>query len=415
MENNYQENQNWLYSPFFHSEWEKNNLYSLAIWLNGMAFRDFQFSDIGMPIIKIAEIKNGISDQTRFTNTNYENKYFIKSGDMLFAWSGQPETSIDVSWWNGPEGWLNQHIFKVTPSEKCNPVYFYYLLKYLRPNFVAIAKNKQTIGLGHVTIKDLQKLLVRIPKLKDQIDIAKILGELDDKIELNRQMNATLEAMAQAVFRQWFVENEEVHNWEVGSFSDIANFVKGVSYRSDDLVENSDMALVTLKSMARGGGYREEGLKPFIGEYKPEQKLSPGEVVIAHTDLTQAADVIGKAARIEASEMYPSLVASLDMVIVRPKKAPYTKEYLYGLLSQVEFSDHAYGYTNGTTVLHLSVKALPEYQFRIPPWSRVERYTELISPIFVQIDNNKKQSQILANLRNTLLPKLMRGEIRIGR
>jgi type I restriction enzyme S subunit len=251
--------------------------------------------------------------------------------------------------------------------------------------------------------------------LKDQIDIAKILGELDDKIELNRQMNATLEAMAQAVFRQWFVENEEVHNWEVGSFSDIANFVKGVSYRSDDLVENSDMALVTLKSMARGGGYREEGLKPFIGEYKPEQKLSPGEVVIAHTDLTQAADVIGKAARIEASEMYPSLVASLDMVIVRPKKAPYTKEYLYGLLSQVEFSDHAYGYTNGTTVLHLSVKALPEYQFRIPPWSRVERYTELISPIFVQIDNNKKQSQILANLRNTLLPKLMRGEIRIGR
>jgi type I restriction enzyme, S subunit len=149
------------------------------------------------------------------------------------------------------------------------------------------------------------------------------------------------------------------------------------------------------------------------GEYKPTQKLSPGEVVIAHTDLTQAADVIGRAARIESSEKYPNLVASLDMVIVRPKEKPYTNEYLYGLLSQVEFSDHAYGYTNGTTVLHLSTKALPEYQFRVPPKNKVEEFSKLVSPIFLQIDNNKKESRTLASLRDSLLPKLMRGEVRV--
>jgi type I restriction enzyme S subunit len=261
---------------------------------------------------------------------------------------------------------------------------------------------------------DFYSLPVTLPPLSEQRAIAGILGALDDKIEVNRRMNATLESMARAVFRQWFVENEEVKKWKIGSLRDIAYIVKGVSYRSVDLVEESDTALVTLKSMERGGGYREDGLKPYAGDYKPEQKLSPGEVVIAHTDLTQAADVIGRAARIETSEKHPNLVASLDMAIVRPKEKPYTNEYLYGVLSQVEFSDHAYGYTNGTTVLHLSTKALPEYQLRIPPKNKVEEFSKLVSPIFLQIDNNKKESRTLASLRDSLLPKLMRGEVRVS-
>ena len=264
-----------------------------------------------------------------------------------------------------------------------------------------------------LNLKEIKELPIPWPPKKERDSWVATISALDDKIELNRRMNRTLESMARAVFRQWFVNGEEVNKWEIGYLSDIANVVKGVSYRSVDLVEDSDTALVTLKSMERGGGYREDGLKPYAGEYKPTQKLLPGEVVIAHTDLTQAADVIGRAARIESSEKHPNLVASLDMIIVRKKKKPYTNEYLYGLLSQVEFSDHAYGYTNGTTVLHLSTKALPEYQFRIPPKNKVEEYSEFASPIFQRIDSNKKESRTLASLWDSLLPKLMRGEVRV--
>jgi type I restriction enzyme S subunit len=203
-----------------------------------MAFRNIQFTGIGRPVIKIAEIKNGVSGQTKFTDAEYECCYFVTAGDMLFSWSGQPETSIDVSWWHGPDGWLNQHIFKVQPNEElCDWHFFYYLLKYLKPSFIAIASNKQTTGLGHVTTRDLKNIQVGIPPLPEQHAIAAILGALDDKIELNRQMNQTLEAMAQALFKSWFVDFEPFRDqgmedsplgriprgWDIGKLSNLCS------------------------------------------------------------------------------------------------------------------------------------------------------------------------------------------------
>ena len=132
------------------------------------------------------------------------------AGDLLFSWSGQPESSIDAFWWKGPEGWLNQHIFRVTPEHNVDEAFFYYLLRYLRPNFVAIARNKQTTGLGHVTKQDLGEIEAALAPLPEQRAIAHVLGTLDDKIELNRRMNETLEEMARALFRSWFVDFDPV-------------------------------------------------------------------------------------------------------------------------------------------------------------------------------------------------------------
>ena len=98
----------WLYHPIFPHHWKRQALYSLAEWVNGLAFRNIQFSESGLPVIKIAEIKGGISAQTKFTQQSFDESVRVNPGDMLFSWSGQPETSIDVFWWNGPEGWLNQ-------------------------------------------------------------------------------------------------------------------------------------------------------------------------------------------------------------------------------------------------------------------------------------------------------------------
>ena len=197
-----------LYNPVFPKDWGRRSLLSFAEWVNGLAFRNIEFSSTGMPVIKIAEIKGGISRQTKFTKQTFDDSVFVRNGDLLFAWSGQPETSIDAFWWRGDEGWLNQHIFRVSPRKFVVPTFFYYLLKYLNPNFVEIARNKQTTGLGHVTKKDLQNIEAAFPPLPEQRAIAHILGTLDDKIELNRRMNETLEAMARALFKSWFVDFE---------------------------------------------------------------------------------------------------------------------------------------------------------------------------------------------------------------
>jgi type I restriction enzyme S subunit len=157
----------WPYLALFPDDWERRDLYSLAQWVNGIAFRDIQFSPLGKSVIKVAEIKGGVTGQTKFTEQVFDESVHIRAGDLLFSWSGQPETSIDVFWWRGSDGWLNQHSFRVTPAETVDRTFFFYLLRYLRPNFVAIARNKQTTGLGHVTRADLKRIQAAIPPLPE--------------------------------------------------------------------------------------------------------------------------------------------------------------------------------------------------------------------------------------------------------
>src|SRR6188768_2552921 len=158
-----------LYSPEFAPTWKRHYLHDLAIWVNGMAFRDINFSATGIPVVKIAEVKSGVTGQTRFSSGHYDSKYRLEDGEILFCWSGQPETSIDTYIWNRGPGWLNQHIFKVEPDDVLvERSFFYYLMRYLRPTFVRIARNKQTTGLGHVTKGDLRNISVGLPAVADQ-------------------------------------------------------------------------------------------------------------------------------------------------------------------------------------------------------------------------------------------------------
>jgi type I restriction enzyme S subunit len=284
----------------------------------------------------------------------------------------------------------------------------------------------------------------------EQRAIAHILGTLDDKIELNRKMNETLEAMARAIFKSWFVDFDPVRakmegrwkkgeslpglpaelwdlfpsefeeseigkipkGWGVHRLVEEATFVRGVSYRSEDLAE-SQTALVSLKCAGREGVYHEEGLKPYRGEFKEDQIVQPGDVVVSHTDVTQRAEVIGRAYRVRPSPQFSRLVASLDMAIVRPKGESETREYLAHSLSTERFIDHAYGYTNGTTVLHLSSQALPDYPHLVPPISLVGKFTAIVSPLHGKVGECGLESNTLSKTRDTLLPKLLSGEIRV--
>ena len=145
--------------------WKVRSLYASARYINGAAYRKFHFSDAhnALPIIKIAELKNGVSGQTQFTTTEIDKKYRIADREMLFSWSGNPDTSIDTFIWIGGPGWLNQHIFRVLPHREAEWYFVYFLLKHLRPVFAETARNKQTTGLGHVTSRDMKGLNVVHP------------------------------------------------------------------------------------------------------------------------------------------------------------------------------------------------------------------------------------------------------------
>ena len=143
--------------------WELQSLYDTAEFVNGAAFKAKDFSsntNEGLPIIKIAELKQGLSAQTKYTNLSFDQKYRVRSGDIFYSWSGSPETSLDVFKWFGRDGWLNQHIFKINTESKGKTYFVYYLLKYLKPTLIRLATNKQTTGLGHITVADMKSLQV---------------------------------------------------------------------------------------------------------------------------------------------------------------------------------------------------------------------------------------------------------------
>lgn len=173
--------------------WEVKSLYESAEFVNGAAFKSSDFStEKGLPIIKIAELKNGISDQTKFTNKTIDSKYNISKEDLLYSWSGSPETSLNTFIWNGIDGLLNQHIFKVNVRNDEHKAFMFFLLHSLKPILVSIAKDKQTTGLGHVTVKDMKNLLLVYPRSNFNEIVSKGILPMFRKIISNNNQMETL-------------------------------------------------------------------------------------------------------------------------------------------------------------------------------------------------------------------------------
>jgi len=325
----------------------------------------------------------------------------------------------------------------ISPKNIVPRFLYYYLTNDKYTFFLSSIAESHTSTYPSFTPDIIENSIIPIPPLLEQKAIAKVLSDLDDKIELNNEMNKILEEIGQALFKRWFIDfefpdengnpyissggemayskelgKEIPKGWKVGKLGDYVILVKGVSYKSEEL-SKSENALVTLKSIDREGNYNIDGLKEYVGKYKDEQILFSGDIVVAHTDLTQKADVLGKPAIIREDSNYEKLIASLDLVIVRPKNEHIGRPFIYHLLKTNTFHNHAIGYANGTTVLHLNQKAIPDFEFVVPSFTVTQTFGEIIDKITLKLQDNELQSEYLAQIRDSLIPKLMSGEIRV--
>jgi type I restriction enzyme S subunit len=370
-------------------------------------------------------------------------RHRLVRGDILFARRGAQATGLSAIVEERHEGAIcgtGVILLRVADQQRVDPWYLSFALS--APDTVHwLKENAVGAVMPNLNADLIRRVQIRLPNLHEQRAIADILRALGDKIELNGRMNATLDALARALFKSWFIDFDPVHassagvvgfpidgvslfprklvstdfgpvpaGWRIGELAQVATFTRGLSYKSEHLREAS-VALVNLKSIARGGGYRSDGLKPYAGEWLPEQEVRHGDIVVAHTDLTQAAEVLGRVARVIRNPTYTTLVASLDLAIVRPSGDAMTREYLYYALLRPEFADHAFGYANGTTVLHLGKKALPEYRLVLPPPDVVKAFTRAVEPLHALMDENEAENLRLAELRDALLRGLVSGEM----
>ena len=406
----------------------------MAQWVNGLAFRKIQFSTTGKPVIKIAEIKGGISGQTKFTQQTFDESVRIRSGDLLFSWSGQPETSIDAFWWRGPEGWLNQHVFRVTPINGVDSTFFFYLLRYLKPNFVAIARNKQTTGLGHVTKRDLENIEAALPDLSEQRAIAHILGTLDDKIELNRRMNETLEEMARALFKSWFVDfdpvRDKMEGRDTGLPPDVADLFPDRMVESElgeipegwEVVPLPEMIEVNPSRSLRKGEvapYLDMANMPTRGHvpdtvidrpFGSGMRFTNGDTLVAR--ITPCLEN-GKTAYVDFLPHDRIGWGSTEYIVMRPMP-PLPNEFAYCLARSVGFREFAIQNMTGTSGRQrVPAQVLSQFLLPSPPEPIAARFGKVVQPLFARASEAVRESRTLAALRDVLLPKLVSGELRV--
>jgi type I restriction enzyme S subunit len=312
------------------------------------------------------------------------------------------------------------------------------VVEYLKSTFISGA------AIPRVVLRDFKKAEINIPPLSIQKEIATVLNAIEDRIFTLRETNTTLEAIAQALFKSWFVDFDPVHakmqglapegmdeataalfpdsfeeselgavpkGWSISSVADVAEIIKGKSYSSKDLVDQYTTALVTLKSFERGGGFRMDGFKPYSGAFKPSQVVTSGDLIVAYTDVTQAAELIGKPAIVVGIEEHYTLVASLDVGIVRPDFSKCGRQFLYGLFKTDLFQSHTLSHTSGTTVLHLAKDGVGSYRFTLPSASLINVFEQIATKLTERKQTNSDQVRTLASLRDELLPRLISGKL----
>lgn len=369
---------NSLYNIKSSVDGKRYSLFELATWKNGLAFKKINFSETGVPVIKITELNNGVGGTTAYTQQTFSEDVHLCKGDLLFSWSGNPQTSIDVFRFNLDEGWLNQHIFKVTPDEKTvDRDYFYFLMKNLKPHFTQIATNKQTTGLGHVTIADIKRMSVVIPSLGVQREIVSYIKPIEDKIELNNEINNNLEQQVQAIFLKMFPD--------IFSASTSSSF--------QNLIEFSN------------GKKRPEtiGDIPVYG----------GNGVLAYTNQSNAENcvIIGRVgAYCGNTFLCPEKCWTSDNAIQAKSKNEASPLFIYYLLRNASLPSRHIG-TGQPLMTQAILNAIPVNE---PSTQEIKSFINICTPLHETIFANEKQNISLALLRDTLLPKLMSGELDVS-
>jgi type I restriction enzyme, S subunit len=254
----------------------------------------------------------------------------------------------------------------------------------------------------NVSREQLENLDCKIPPLPEQRAIAGILGALDDKIEANRRMNTTLEAIARAVFRQRFLDSEEVGTWEVGKFSDISDIGR-------ETITPNQFPDETFNHYSIPSFDEKRFPKKELGMEIMSNKFIIPDACVLISKLNPETQRIWIPFQIEGRS-----ICSTEFLANIPK-GYFSLEYLHGLFSSQPFQDRFTSMITGTSGSHQRVKAeyVLDMETQIPPKKLVVDYTETAKPLLQKVQQNILESRALANLRDSLLPKLMRGEVRV--
>ena len=418
----------------------------------GEGIRDEQRGDILLTPGNFAIGGGFKGDKFKYFDGAIPSDYILNEGDLIVTMTDLSKQADTLGYpalvpkSQGLRFLHNQRLGKVLikSSAELDKGFLFYLLRTAEYRHEVLASATGTT-VKHTSPGRILAHKAMLPPLAEQKRIAGILGALDDKIELNRRMNRTLEDMARALFQSWFVDFDPVRakaagltpagldhataalfpkhledspigpipqGWSVKNLGEIADFDKGLSYKGEGLADEGGMPMVNLGCFTGRGLFNADRVKRYTGEYRERHLISAGDLVIANTDMTQNRVIIGSPALVPEMNGVKQFLFTHHVFAVRFKPdSEIWRRYVFFTLLKPEFREIAEGFSTGTTVLALPRDGLINYSLCLPPVPLLEAFEKQVRPLLSAVDANLHEARTLSTLRDTLLPKLLSGEL----
>jgi len=368
-----------------------------------------------------------------------EPNYLLKDGDLLFArqslvYAGAGKCSIFVG--ASESVTFEGHLIRARLDRKIADPYFYFYLFNSQFGRRIIETIVEQVAAAGIRGSDLAELEVPYIPIKLQRAIAHILGTLDDKIELNRRMNATLEAIARAIFRSWFVDFDPVHakargeqpsgmdaataalfpdsfeeselgpipaGWGIVPIGELTAINDWTLRKHDELerIEYIEISKVMRGDISEISIY-DRGDEPS----RARRRLRHGDTVLSTVRPDRGAYFL-------CLNPSPYLIASTGFAVVTPVDVPWS--FVYAILTQPEVSEYLGNLADGGAYPAVRPEIIGKWGVAIPNDDAIlSAFHEICAPLYELADHNRRTGRTVAELRDTLLPKLISGELRVG-
>ncbi|MDG6269423.1 restriction endonuclease subunit S [Glaesserella parasuis] len=418
------------------SSWKEYKLGEIATFYNGRAYKNTEFKVSGTPIVRIQNLTG--EGKIVYSDLNLDENKYIDYGDLIYAWSATFGPYI----WKGEKSIYHYHIWKIICNEELlDKKYFYYKLKQISDNL------KDSGGNGsifvHITKAFMENFKVKIPSLNEQKRVSSILAYLDEKIQLNTQINQTLEQIAQTIFKSWFIDFDPVH-------------AKANALASGQTTEQATQAAMTVISGkntqelhrlqtanpeqyqqlweiadAFPSGVDEEGVpwgweerylkdvcNIVYGKGLPKNKLTEkGFYVFGANGVIGFYDsytyekpqvLIGCRGTVgQVTLSYPYSFVTNNSLVIEYENSCVSMYYLEKYLSNINLKE----ISSGSVQPQITIQNMSKVKILIPNIEILNFYSEKVKEIYDKRLHHFYENQSLSKVRDLLLPKLLSGEV----
>lgn len=396
----------------YREEWKEVKLGDVSDVTTGFPFKSKFYSlEDGIRVVRGENVSLGYLkwNTTKYWNKPFKDKekYSLKDKDIVIGMDGsrvgRNKTQVRSS---DLPLLLAQRVALVRSYENYNQDYIAYIIK---SNFFQryVERIKTGTSIPHISKSQIENFEFTIPEnLEIQNRIAYILFAFDEKIEVNRQMNATLEAMAQAMFREMCLPDDEENledGWEWQKIGDLALVNKGTRGKnfSYNEIEYFDTSSVTKNNFS------------LPANLETDKAPSRAKRLVQHKDIIYSS--VRPNQEHYGMVYHPNkyTVVSTGFVVIRPKQNVH--HLLYSFLTEPQTIEYLHSIAESSTSTYPSIKpdVIKDLKIAIPPNPILKAFEEQLSEFYEKIHFNNVQNQALAKSRDLLLPKLMSGEIEV--